>query len=119
MQSFQIFAHFQAGSVDFERVVVKRCVCGIFKSDAHHSARFKGDMRSLPFQNQTLRSVTLRDVSSTCPKPVLNYYKSPCLFYECSETKVEATALSSVSYSLYLYIRHSNLFSLLSHTDIL
>ncbi len=36
------FNHFQAGSVDFELVVVKLCVWGTFKSDGYHSATFKG-----------------------------------------------------------------------------
>ncbi len=36
---FPDFRYFHAGSVDFELVVVKRCVWGTFKSDAHHLAR--------------------------------------------------------------------------------
>ncbi len=51
------FLHFQAGSVDFELVVVKCCVCGTFKSDGCYSVRFAGDIH---FQNQTLKSVALR-----------------------------------------------------------
>ncbi len=55
---FSDFRHFQAGSVDFKLIMVKRCVWGTFKSDACYSASFEGDLRSLPFQNETLKSVT-------------------------------------------------------------
>ncbi len=55
---FSDFRHFLAGPADFKLAVVK-CVCSTFKSDAHHSAGFTGGIRSLPFQNQTLKSVTL------------------------------------------------------------
>ncbi len=55
---FSDLRHFQAGSVDFELIVVKR-VWGTFKSDAHYLAGFLGDLRSLPFQNQTMKSVML------------------------------------------------------------
>ncbi len=41
-----------------ELVVVKR-VWGTFKNDARYSARVEGDLCSFPFQNQTLKSVTL------------------------------------------------------------
>ncbi len=44
------FRHFQAGSVDFELIVVKLCVWSTFKSDARYSETFEGDLRSLPFQ---------------------------------------------------------------------
>ncbi len=46
---FLAFLYFQAGSVDFQLVVVKRCVWGTFKSDALHLARFEADIQSLPF----------------------------------------------------------------------
>ncbi len=39
------------GSVGFELIMVKRRVWGTFKSAAHYSARFEGDLHSLPFQN--------------------------------------------------------------------
>ncbi len=45
--------------MDFELIVVKR-IWGNFKSDACYSGRFKRDLRSLPFQNQTVKSVMLR-----------------------------------------------------------
>ncbi len=45
---FSDFRHFQAGSVDFELVMVKLCVWGAFKSDARYSVRFEGDLPSLP-----------------------------------------------------------------------
>ncbi len=56
---FSGLCHFQAGSVDFKLVVVKHCVWGTFKSDDCYSMKFEGDLRSLPFQNQTLKSVML------------------------------------------------------------
>ncbi len=56
---FSDFRHFQAGSVDFELIVVKYWVWGTFKSDVWYSSRFKGNLCSLLFQNQTLKSVML------------------------------------------------------------
>ncbi len=56
---FSDFHHFQAGSVDFELAVVKRCVWGNFKSDVCYLERFEGDLHSSPFQNKMLKSVTL------------------------------------------------------------
>ncbi len=56
---FSDFCHFQADSVDFQLVLVKRCVWGTFKSDACYSAGFGGDLHSLLFKNLTLKSVTL------------------------------------------------------------
>ncbi len=52
---FSDFCHFEAGSADFKLVVVKHGVWGTFKSDAHHSERFEGDMHSSPFHNQMLK----------------------------------------------------------------
>ncbi len=44
-----------------------------------------------------------RDVSSSCTKRVLNRYASPYLFYEWSETQVEAAALWSAG-CMCLYV---------------
>ncbi len=52
---FLDFHHFQAGSVDFDLVLVRHCVWGIFKSDAPDSTRFKGDTHSFPLKTQTLK----------------------------------------------------------------
>ncbi len=56
---FSDFRYFQAGSVDFELIVDKRWFWDTFKSDTPDSMSFEGDLRSLPFQDQTLKSVTL------------------------------------------------------------
>ncbi len=46
-----------------------------------------------------------RDVSSACPKRVLNRYEGPCLFSEWSETQVEAAALWSVALAfIFIFI---------------
>ncbi len=58
MQSFQI-SLFSGWSVDFKLIVDKRWVWGTFKSDPPDSTSFEGDLCSLPFQDQTLKSVTL------------------------------------------------------------
>ncbi len=58
-------------------------------------------------------------MSPPCTKQVLHRHEGPHLFYEQSETQVEATALWSVCLGMYLHIYDFSLFSLLSESDIL
>ncbi len=129
---FSDFRHFQAGSVYFELIMVKRWVWGTFKSDAHYSASFEGDLCSVPFQNQTLKSVTLwsglnclpvlinltrNQTQPKSPSLLLTLmYKETCLFYEWSETQVKAAALWSVGFSMYQIFHWVTLTSCIYHS---
>ncbi len=96
-----------------------KSMAGVWKQQSPVSNTDNTNSNPTKKPNFTFNVNIQKNISSACPKWVLNSYESPCLFNKWSETQVEAAALWSVGFSMYLYIYNSNLFSLLSHFDFL